>query len=591
MSELDLLSELILTYAIALALVVALARIGVPSLVSMIIAGAVSGPAGLQIVDSEEQVELLAQVGVALLLFTVGLEFSTSHLRRAWRPIVGGGFLQMAGTAVLAGGLLVATGAPVRLAVLVGFFVAMSSTALVLKELATRNQVTSAYGRLAVGILLFQDLCVVFLLLLVPILAGQTSIAEVPFALGRAAIALVIVAVGGRLVLRRFLSIVTASRRREAFPLAIVLASVGTAWVSTQLGVPMALGAFLGGLMLAESEFSHQAYAEIRPLRDILSSLFFVSLGMLIEPPLVVRSLPLILGAAVLIIVLKGAITVGACLAASGSVRLAVAAGLALSQVGEFSFIIGQLGVDAGLVEPEMWQILLASSIVTMTVTPLLVQFAPAVGARVAELFSPSSTAEAAELPSLTGHVVILGFGVGGRLLAESLREVGRPYVILELNGATVRRARAQGEPILYADATHPDALRAVSVNEAMAIVSVLSDPDASARVLQTVREVCPTVPFIARTRYWLEAEHLQQLGASIAVAEELEASLEVLAHVLKRVQVPRGVIEPLLEAHRHKLAMVRAFDARPEDLIDQQAGEAGASKDDDDSKSVVPIP
>jgi len=450
MTDLDLLRELILTYAVALGLVVVLARVGVPSLVSMILAGVASGPDALGIVETREQVEILAQVGVALLLFTVGLEFSTSHVRQVWRSVAGGGFLQVAGTAAAAGAIALAMGAPARLATLVGFFVAMSSTALVLKELAERNQLATPHGRLAVGLLLFQDLCVVFLLLLVPILSGQTSVSAVPLALGRAAVALIIVGVGGRLVLRRLLAVVVASRRREAFPLAIMLASIGTAWISTLLGIPMALGAFLGGLMLSESEFSHQAYAEIRPLRDILSSLFFVSLGLLIDPAYVAGALPLIVLAAVVIVVLKAAVAVAACRVASGSLRVAVGTGLALAQVGEFSFIIGQLGVAAGLVSPNVWQTLLAASIVTMAITPLLVQTGPTVAAWIAERVGEPATTDAhSDLQSLSDHIVILGFGVGGHLLAESLRELGRPYVILELNGATAawRPHRKSADP------------------------------------------------------------------------------------------------------------------------------------------------
>ena len=565
MTDLDVLRDLILTYAVALSLVVVLARVGVPSLVSMILAGVVSGPAALGFVETREQVETLAQVGVALLLFTAGLEFSISHVRHAWRSVAGGGALQMAGTALLAGAAASAMGASGRLATLVGFFVAMSSTALVLKEIDERNQTATPHGRLTVGILLFQDVCVVFLLLLVPILSGQTSIDAVPLALGRAAVALVIVAVGGRFVLRALLVVVVASRRREAFPLAILLASVGTAWISTQLGVPMALGAFLGGLMLSESEFSHQAYAEIRPLRDILSSLFFVSLGMLLDPLFVAGALPQVALAAALILLLKVAVAVGACLVASGSLRIAIAAGLALSQVGEFSFIIGQLGVASGLVSQNIWQVLLASSIVTMTVTPILVQAGPSFAAWVAGRWGGAPPTDLDEhFPPLSDHVVILGFGVGGRLVAESLREVGRPYVILELNGATVRQARAEGQPIFYGDATQPDTLRVAAVGRARAVVIVLSDPDASARVLRTARALWPDVPFIVRTRYRLEAKRMETLGASVTVAEELEASLEVVAHVLVDYQLPRDVIESMLEQHRRRLAMLHAVDLAP---------------------------
>jgi CPA2 family monovalent cation:H+ antiporter-2 len=565
MADLDLLQELILTYALALGLVVVLARAGVPSLVSMILAGAVSGPGGLAIVETREQVEVLAQVGVALLLFTVGLEFSASQLKKAWRPMFGGGLLQMASTAGVAGVVALLAGAAGPLATLVGFFVAMSSTALVLKELADYNQISAPHGRLAVGVLLFQDLCVVFLLLLVPILSGQTSVAAVPLALGRAAVALVIVAIGGRFVLRRLLAVVVASRRREAFPLAIMLASIGTAWISTRLGIPMALGAFLGGLMLAESEYSHQAYAEIRPLRDILSSLFFVSLGMLIDPGLLIRSLPLVVGVAAAILLVKAVLASLACLAASGSLRIAVATGVSLSQVGEFSFIIGQLGVATGLVSQEVWQILLAASVVTMTLTPILVKVGPTVATWTSRRSRAGHERLHAEVTELKDHVVILGFGVGGQLLADSLRNAGRSYVILELNGATVRWARAEGHPIYYADATQPDTLRAANVRDACAVVAVLSDPDASARILRIMRTNWPGVPVIVRTRYRLEALGMEALGATVAVAEELEASLEVVAHVLVRVGEPRHTIEAVLSQHRERLAILQAVDSSTE--------------------------
>jgi CPA2 family monovalent cation:H+ antiporter-2 len=563
MSDLDLLQELILVYAVALGLVVLLARVGVPSLVSMILAGAICGPAALGIVSTREQVDVLAEIGVALLLFTVGLEFSISQFRHAWRSIAGVGFLQLALTALAGGAIASAFGAPAPLAVLVGFFLAMSSTALVLKELADRNEIATPHGRMAVGVLLFQDLCVVFLLLLVPILSGQTSIEAVPLALGRAAVALVVVAVGGKLVLRRFLAVVVASRRREAFPLAMLLASVGTAWLSTRLGLPMALGAFLGGLMLSESEFSHQAYAEIRPVRDILSSLFFVSLGLLVDPALLARALPAVAGVAVLTLVVKALVVVLACLVLSSPIRVAVATAVVLAQVGEFSFIIGQLGVQTGLVSQPVWQVLLAAAILTMALTPLLVRVATPLASWVAGLSGRAAPEGlGAATRALDDHVVILGFGVGGRLVADSLREVGRPFVILELNGATVRRVRAEGLPIFYADATHLDTLRAAEIDRACAVVAVLSDPDATARVLRLVRAHWPDVPFIVRTRYRIEAQRMEALGATVSVAEELEASLEVVAHVLVRASVPRAVIDPMLTQHRERLAILHPVDA-----------------------------
>jgi CPA2 family monovalent cation:H+ antiporter-2 len=254
------------------------------------------------------------------------------------------------------------------------------------------------------------------------------------------------------------------------------------------------------------------------------------------------------------ILVGKAAVASVACLPAARSLRVAVATGLALAQVGEFSFILGRLGVDTGIVDPGVWQILLASSIVTMALTPLLVRAGPRVGAWL-DRRRGMALDESVLAPARGDHVVVMGFGLGGRMIAKSLRELDHPYVVLELNGATVRHAKAQGEPILYADATHPDALRAAGCARACAAVVVLSDPDATARVLRTLRHHYPELPTIVRVRYRLEAERMTQLGATVAIAEELEGSLEVLAHVLFRIRAAPDEIEPLLDRHRLSLS------------------------------------
>jgi CPA2 family monovalent cation:H+ antiporter-2 len=574
MTEHALLPGIVATFAIGLLFVVALARVRVPTIVALMLAGLVAGPGGLGVIRTPEQVETLAEIGIVLLLFTVGLDFSLAAMRRTWRSIVLGGSLQMIGTAAAIAAILSAIATiSFNLAVFVGLFVALSSTAIVLKGLAERNELSAPHGRLTVGILLLQDLAIVVLLLLVPILSGRMPLSSAGIAIGKALAAIAAVAGASRLVLPTLLRLVTASRRREAFPLAILVASVGTAWASSLLGVSMAVGAFLAGLMLAESEFSHQAYAEIRGVRDILSALFFISVGMLLDLDFMSRQLLAVAGAAVAIVAVKALIATGALLAAATPVRVAITAAVGISQVGEFSFILGRAGLDAGLLPPELWQVLLGASIVTMAATPSLLAVAPIVAARLRPRRRRREEHPAGGgAHQESGHVIILGFGVGGQLVSRALRNLHIPYLVLELNGATVRRARLEGERIVYGDATSPESLHGLRVEHAAAIVSLLSDPDAGARMVEAVRILSSTVPIIVRTRYRLEAERLELLGATVAVAEELEASLEVLAQLLARLHIAGNVIETLLDVFRRQsvaLRPVRAhrprFDSLPE--------------------------
>jgi CPA2 family monovalent cation:H+ antiporter-2 len=359
-----LLRELVLTYGLALVLIVGLAPLRVPPVVALIATGAIAGPAALGIVRTQEDVQLLAEVGIVLLLFTVGLDFSLGDFRRVWRRVIGGGVLQIGLTAaVVLGAVVAAGGRTPPVAVFIGLFVALSSTAIVLKELSGRNQLDAPHGRLIVGILLLQDLCVVVLLLLVPLLSGQTELSAVPYVIGRALLAIAVVFGVSRFVLPTLLRAVANSGRREAFSLAVVVASVGTAWASSLLGMSMALGAFLGGLVLAESEFSYQAHAEIRPVRDLLAGLFFISLGMLLDIGFIGQHLVLIAGLTALIVLLKTGAAVAALRMVRTPPRVAVAAAIGLAQIGEFSFILGRSGLEAGLLTTADWQLLLAASI------------------------------------------------------------------------------------------------------------------------------------------------------------------------------------------------------------------------------------
>jgi CPA2 family monovalent cation:H+ antiporter-2 len=556
----SLLADLLSTFAIGLVFVVGLARLRVPSLVALMLAGIVTGPSGLGIIDSPARVDALAEIGIVLLLFTVGLDFSLGTVKQVWRRTLAGGSLQIVGTAAVVASALILVDIAPRLAIFIGLFVALSSTAIVLNGLAARNELASPHGRLMTGVLLLQDLAIVALLLLVPILSGQTPLTAAPPAVAKALLAIAVVALASRYGLPLILRIVTTSGRREAFPLAILVASVGTAWASTLLGLSMAVGAFLAGLMLAESEYSHQAYAEIRGVRDVLAALFFISLGMLVDLGAASQYLPTIVGVAVLLVVVKAVPAAAALLVAGASIRVAATAGIGLAQVGEFSFILGRAGIDAGLVPATTWQVLLGASILTMMATPSLLNVAPSVGARLRSR-SPLDADSVAGQP-LRDHVIIFGFGVGGRLVARALRELGIPYLIFELNGAPVTAARAAGEHIVYGDAMSPESLHGAGLERAAGVVSLISDPASAERMIRSVRDISPTIPIIVRARYRLESERLIALGATVAVAEELEASLEVLAQLLVRLQVAGNVIEPLVDVFRRELVGLRTVRA-----------------------------
>jgi CPA2 family monovalent cation:H+ antiporter-2 len=564
-----LFADLVLVYAVALAVIIVAGRFRIPPIIALIAAGVLTGPSVLAFIESSEEVDQLTEVGIALLLFTVGLEFPIAELRRIWKSVLAGGALQVGLTATVVALIARAFGSSERSAIFIGLFLALSSTAIVLRELARFNRLDSPAGRITTGVLLFQDLAVVLLLMAAPILAGAVEASSIPSVLGRAALALVAILAVGRLVLPALFRLVTACGQREAFPLAVLVASVGTAVLGASLGVSMALGAFLAGLVLAGSEFSHQAHAEVRPLRDLLTSLFFISLGMLIDVSAFARNVPIIVGIAGAAVLLKAVIAGGSLSLAGTPTRIAAVSALALAQVGEFSFVLGRDAVELGVLPAGTWQLLLPASILTMLVAPTLV----AIGPRAAEwvrLAPPVAHAPDGEAPA--GHVLVLGFGVGGQLVVTALREFGIPYHILDLNGATVRDARKAGHPISYGDGTLPDTLEAFGARAARAVVVVLSDPDASMKVVRTMKQFAPQVPVLVRARYRLEATRLQEAGA-IAVAEELEASLEVVAQLLAGLDVPGNIIQVLLEDYRRREAMpVLRLPAAPRVALQQLA-------------------
>jgi CPA2 family monovalent cation:H+ antiporter-2 len=566
MTEAHIFGELVVVLGAAVVVVLVLSALRLPTIAGFIVAGAIIGPGALGWVSEPGQIDILAEIGVVLLLFTIGLEFSLSELRRIGRLVAVGGGLQVGLTTLATLAVATALGLSPQRGLFYGFLVALSSTAIVLRALAERGETDAPHGRLIVGALLFQDLCVVPMMLVAPLLAGGPGgLAVVPVVLGKAALLVAATLVLARLVVPRALHLVARTRRRDLFVLAVLLICAGIAWLTSAAGLSLPLGAFLAGVVLADSVYGHQALADVLPLRDTLSSVFFISMGMLLDFG-VLASRPL--GMAALVVAILAGKTAFAALAGlmmRFPLRVAVLAGVGLAQVGEFSFVLAKLGNGLGLVGETELRFFLAASVVTMIVTPVAVRLGPhlAAGAgRLAvleRLLGIRDTAPELEA-GLSGHVVIMGYGVGGRLLAEALRSTGIPYVLVDIHAERVRAARAQGESALYGDVTSPEILIRARVESARQVVVLINDPDAIRRAVRVTRRLAPRVPILVRTRYLGEMKPLMKAGATDVVVQEFEASVEVIAQVLRTSAIPRNVIsERIRHARRSGPATERA--------------------------------
>jgi monovalent cation:H+ antiporter-2, CPA2 family len=561
MGQVPLLDELAIVAALAVFVTVVLSKLKLPTVAGLLLAGALLGPFGLRLVSSVHAIEVLAEVGVVLLLFSIGLEFSLARLRDVLRQVALGGALQVGLTTGVTTGIAVLLGQPLGRGLFYGFAFALSSTAIVLRALSERRELDAPHGKFIVGTLIFQDLCVVPMVLIVPLLgagspAGHAA-ASVGLALGKAAVVVTGTILIARFVVPKILGWVDASRSREVFLLAILALCIGTAWLTSMVGLSLALGAFLGGMVVADTEYSHRAMGDILPLRDAFVSVFFVSLGMLFDVQVVAAQPVLVCGLLAGFLVAKGLLATIAAMAMRFPSRVAWLAGVGLAQFGEFGFVLARLAQSSGVIDEQQVSPLLAAGIASMFLTPLLVRAAPHITAGerllapLERLIGVRSIDEADETRKLENHVIVIGFGVAGLLTARALSAAGAPFVVLELNADNVRRGKAQGLPVYYGDATSEEAMGHAHLQEARQIVLLMNDPLAAQRIVDMLRRVAPNVPILMRTRYLAEREGLMKMGARDVVAEEVEGAVEVIARLLRSIEVPRNVIETSLQAIR----------------------------------------
>ncbi len=554
--DLSLLRELVLIVLVAIPVVLVTTRLRVPAVVGFLLTGMLIGPHSLGLIAEQEVVARVAELGAVLLLFTVGLELSLSRILKLGREVLVGGALQLTVTAGLVAGLVLALGNPPRTAVLMGALLALSSTAVVLKLYSERQDLDSPHGRVVVAILLFQDLAVVPLMLVLPILAGTApGTAEAARELLTSLLVVAVLVGGGRVAVPRLLGRLAKMPSRELFTLTIVALGLGAAYVTAQFGLSLALGAFLAGLVISESDYGLQALADVLPFRDTFSGIFFISVGMLLDVPAVAQEPLRVLGATAATMLVKVLVVAAVVVAVGYSLRAGVIAGMGLAQVGEFSFVLASAGLAAGILTEANYQGFLAAAVLSMLLAPALIAAAEPVADRVATRFGrqelDATTREQQAVAALADHVIIVGFGLNGRNLAKALRGARIPYVILEENARTVRRAREEGEPMYFGDGTRSEVLHHVGIGAARAIVYVIASAASTRRGVAMARALNPRIHIVVRTRYVAQIEDLQHLGASEVVPEEFETSLEIFSRVLRKFGVPSSQIRAEVEAVR----------------------------------------
>ncbi len=541
------LRDAVVLLAASTAVVLISHKLKIPSVVGFLLTGVLIGPSALGLVSDTEQVEIFAEVGVVFLLFTIGLEFSPERLKHIRRAFFLGGSLQAVATILLGWLLATAAGLPFAQALFCGMLLALSSTAVVLKLYADRRELEAPQGKVAIGILLFQDFLLVPMIVLTPVLAGAAPASFLSVALrflgALAAVALVFLA--ARYLMPRLLHQLVRTGIREILLFGALLACLGLAWLTSMLDFSLALGAFLAGIVISESDYSHQVVAEVAPFRDVFNSVFFVSIGMLLDVPFALAHPLAIAAVAVAVVVVKSLAAGGAVALLGFPVRTAILVGLGLAQVGEFSFVLLKVGQGLDFLPAGLEQNLIAASVLTLVAAPVLVAAAP----RLAELVqratratAPAADAALARQP-LSGHVIVVGFGTNGRNLARVLKETRIPYRVIELSGELASRARRAGEPVIFGDATRREILEQASIETARMVVFAISDFTAVEGSVRFSRQLNPDLYILVRTRAVHEIDALRQAGANEVIAEEFETSIEIFTRVLERFHVPRNII------------------------------------------------
>lgn len=555
--------------------VVAFRSLHLPPILGYLAVGILIGPHALGLANNNETTHTLGEFGVVFLMFSIGLEFSLTQLMAMRRVVFGLGMAQVALTilgAMLFGWLASAQLAPAfkiswQASFALGGALAMSSTAIVVKMITERLELESPHGRKIIGILLFQDLAVVPLLILIPSLGKPPeALAEtLAWAVVKAAIVLVLLLSLGQKLMRKWFTIVVKRRSQELFMLNLLLVTLGTAWITELAGLSMALGAFVAGMLISETQYKHQVEEDIKPFRDVLLGLFFITVGMLLNVQLVFDQLWLVLVLTAVPVLLKFALIALLAKLFGASDGIAMRTGLALAQAGEFSFVLLTLAADANLLAPQLMQLVLASMVLSMLIAPFLIEMSDKIVMKVSSnewmMQSLQLTRIATRTMATQKHVIIAGFGRSGQSLATLLADEKLAYHALDLDPERVQEAQAAGTNVSYGDAARRESLVAAGIYRASAMVVTYADTASALKVLHLAHELAPALPVIVRCHDDSELDTLRSAGAAEVVPESLEASLMLASHALVMMGVPLGrVVHRVQSVREERYASLRGY-------------------------------
>ncbi len=549
--EIPLLKEILVLFSISVILLLLLNRFKIPSVVGYLVAGIIAGPFALGLVKDSHQIEVLAEIGIILLLFSIGIEFSLKTLLKVKAMIFIGGTVQIVLTTVAISVIAILFGASLREAAFIGLLVSLSSTAIVLKVIQDNGTVDTPRGRISLAILILQDLAIVPLIIFIPLMAGEdtSSTAPIWWQILRVILVIVIVFISARYLVPKLLYRVAGTRNNEIFLLAVLVLAFSVAFITSLTGVSLALGAFLAGMVISESDYNHHTIGNILPLILVFTSFFFLSVGMLLDIHYLKDHFILIIGLTLLVIVVKSIMAFLPVVWLGYPARIAWASALTISQVGEFSFILSKLGRDLALLSPDRYQLFLSVSVLSMASSPLFIKNANKISDILMLLPWPErwvtgrKSSSIKEKIELEDHIVIVGFGLNGTNIANIADEIAIPTVIIEMNPETVRREQLKGRKIFLGDATQLSTLELSSIEHARVLVLTIPHRGGNRRIAEMARQLNPHITIIVRARYVTETNPLKLKGANIVITEEFETSVELLRQVMLKYDINNETI------------------------------------------------
>jgi CPA2 family monovalent cation:H+ antiporter-2 len=534
-------------------------RLRIPSIVILLLLGILIGPSVLGFISDESAISTFGNIGILLLLFTIGLEFSFQQLLRSWRTVIIGGLVQVCTTIIAIAIVSRMFGMPFNEAVIFGFIVSLSSTAIVMKILQEKREVDTLQGRTLLGILVFQDLAVIPMMLILPLLVGSAgpNLNALPIGIVKVVVIILVIIVLARWVIPSFLFRVAKEKSRELSLVTLAGICVAVAWLTNEAGLSVTLGAFLAGLIIGESDYNIDAIGHVIPFRDVFAGIFFLSIGMLLNVGTILGNfeyvtlvVALIIGVKILTGTLSGAVL-------GMPERVSVFCGLALCQIGEFSFVLAKNGLDTSLIPKGTYQVFLAGAIITMALTPFIMGASPKVIDllyRIAprwnkpELSGSREDMTENDKEGMKDHIVIAGYGLTGKSVAQAAKIAGIPYMVIELSPEVIRQERSAFRPnFLYGDAVQEEVLECAGIRRARTLVVAISEEDAIPRVIYTARQMAPDLYIIARTRRVRYADPLLKLGANEIVSEEFTAATEIFSRALQKYRMPESDIEKII--------------------------------------------